>query len=88
MFSASLIPDDNTAVKMGQILKEMGVNPGQPDTLNQTPLYYAIREGKNQLADYLILNGCNINHIDTYGQTPIFYAAREGHLDTIKKLVA
>ena len=46
MFSTSLIPDDNLAVQMAKVLKEMGVNPAQPDLLNQTTMYYASREGK------------------------------------------
>jgi ankyrin repeat protein len=87
MFSVALINDDNQALKMGKVLKEMGVNPSLPDTLNQTPLYYAAREGKNYFIDFLIENGCNVNHIDTYGQTPVFYACREGKIETIRKLV-
>ena len=31
---------------MGKVLKEMGVNASQNDTLNQTALYYAARDGK------------------------------------------
>jgi ankyrin repeat protein len=87
MFNVAHIPEDNQAVKMARVLKDMGVQTSQPDTLNQTPLYYAAREGKNQLIDFLIENGCNVNHIDTYGQTPIFYACREGRMDAIKQLV-
>jgi ankyrin repeat protein len=52
---------------MAKVLKDMGVSPSQPDTLNQTPLYYASREGKSQLIDFLVENGCNVNHIDVYG---------------------
>jgi ankyrin repeat protein len=89
MFSTSLIKSDDLATRTARVLKELGVKPEQPDTLNQTALYYASREGKNQLVDYLVTEGnCNVNNIDTYGQSPIFYASREGHLDTIKKLVA
>ena len=88
MFSTGLIKVDDLAVRMAKVLKEMGVKPDQPDTLNQTPLYYASREGKNKLVDFLIgEGGCKANHIDTYGQSPLFYAAREGHLETVKKLV-
>lgn len=46
---------------------EMGVNPAKPDSLNQTTMYYSAREGKNNLIDFLVENGCNVNHIDTYG---------------------
>lgn len=65
----------------------MGVNPAQPDALNQTALFYASREGHNNVIEYLVKQGCEINHIDTYGQTAVFYAVREGHLETAMKLV-
>jgi len=87
IFSATVIRDENKAVEMAKILTDMGVKPCTPDTLNQTPLYYSAREGKNNLVEFLVKNGCAVNHIDTYGQTPIFYACREGHLDTIRKLI-
>lgn len=68
MFSASLVQGDENAVRMARVLKELGVKPDQPDTLNQTALYYACREGKNQLVDFLVQEGgCNVNHLDTYG---------------------
>lgn len=57
------------------------------DSLQQTPLFYASREGKASLIDMLVKSGCDINQLDAYGQTPIFYAAREGHLEVLRKLV-
>lgn len=65
---------------MAQLLAEMGVKPNQQDTLQQIPLYYAVREGHIELIDFLIKNGCSVNHLDTYGQTPIFYCIREGDI--------
>jgi ankyrin repeat protein len=88
MFSTSLIKSDDLAVRMARVLRELGVKPDQADTLNQTTLYYAAKEGKVKLVEFLVGEGnCNVNHVDTYGQSPIFYACREGHLDAIKKLV-
>lgn len=55
--------------------------------MNQTPLFYAAREGKLRVMEFLYAKGCKPNHVDCYGQTPIFYAAREGHLHIIKTLV-
>jgi ankyrin repeat protein len=46
MFSTSLIKSDDQAVRVARLLRELGVKPDQPDTLNQTALYYASREGK------------------------------------------
>lgn len=88
MFSTSLIKSDDLALRTAKVLKELGVKPDQPDNLNQTPLYYAAREGKLNLSEFLIAEGnCNVNNVDTYGQSPIFYASREGHIDMVKKLV-
>lgn len=53
---------------MAKVLRELGVKPEQPDNLNQTALYYASRDGKLHLLDYLVTEGnCNVNNIDTYG---------------------
>ena len=46
MFSTSLIKSDDQAVRVARLLRELGVKPDQPDTLNQTALYYGSREGK------------------------------------------
>ena len=68
MFSTSLIKSDDLSVRMAKVLKELGVKPEQPDNLNQTPLYYAAREGKIHLLEYLVTEGnCNVNNVDTYG---------------------
>jgi ankyrin repeat protein len=68
MFSTSAIKSDDQAVRMARVLKELGVKPDQPDNLNQTALYYASRDGKNHLVDFLVQEGnCNVNNIDTYG---------------------
>lgn len=58
---------------------DQGVSPTQEDTLKQLPLFYAVREGHNEIIDMLIRRGANSNHIDIYGQTPIFYCVREGN---------
>lgn len=55
---------------------ECGLNPTYKDKIQQTPLYYASREGKYQCCKYLIESGCTVNDLDYYNQTPIFYAAR------------
>jgi hypothetical protein len=54
MFSASLIKDENAAIAMMKIFVDMGVQASKPDALNQTPLYYAARDGKNQVIEYLV----------------------------------
>ena len=79
MFSAVVVKNENVSLEMLKIFDEMGVKCNVPDTLSQTPLFYASREGHNNVIDFLIAHGCAINHIDCYGQTPIFYSVREGN---------
>jgi ankyrin repeat protein len=86
IFYATVIKDENAAIEMAKIFVGMGVKPNQTDTLNQTPLYYAARDGHVKMMEFLINNECNVNHIDTYGQSATFYAAREGHLDALTYL--
>lgn len=88
MFSACVIKDPVQSLAMAKALADLRCDPCQPDTLNQTPLYYAVREGHSDLIDWLLARGLNLNHVDTYGQTPIFYCIREGHIPTTEKLVA
>lgn len=52
---------------MVEYLISQGVDPIANDTLNQTPLFYASREGKLALVDLFLKNGCQPNHLDTYG---------------------
>ena len=52
---------------MNEVLIEMGVLPTTQDTLNQIPLYYAVREGHQDVIALLITSGSNVNHLDTYG---------------------
>ena len=46
MFSTSLVRSDDLALRTARVLRDLGVKPDQADTLNQTALYYAAREGK------------------------------------------
>jgi ankyrin repeat protein len=59
-----------------QYFVECGVDPTYKDKIQQTPLYYAAREGKVNCSKYLIGLGCGVNDRDFYTQTPIYYAAR------------
>lgn len=83
IFSAVQVKDEVSSLKMVKLFHEMGVKCNQPDSLNQTPLFFASRDGHNSVIDYLLKQGCDVNHIDTYGQTSIFYSVREGILETI-----
>lgn len=67
MFSACVIKDEAQSLAMCKSLCELNLDPRTPDKLNQTPLYYAVREGHVSVIDWLIEKGLNLNHVDTYG---------------------
>lgn len=73
---------------MIQLLVQMGADPVREDSLKQTPLFYACREGNTKAIAFLISDGRdNINRQDKYGQTPIYYCIREGHIHTTQQLI-
>lgn len=57
IFSAICAPDEDQAIAMIKLLVERGIDILQKDTLNQTPLYYAARDGKLKLIQLLIEQG-------------------------------
>jgi ankyrin repeat protein len=61
---------------MKYFIEELGVDPQAKDKIQQTPIYYAAREGRNQVCEYLLSKGVPINEPDLYHQTPVYYAAR------------
>ena len=88
IFTAATIPNHELSFRMIKVLAEMGVSPCTDDTLKQTPLFYACRDGNNLAVQYLIEEGKdNVNRQDKYGQTPIYYAVREGHIATTQLLI-
>ena len=52
---------------MIDFLMQQGVRASVADHLNQTPLYFAAREGKSALVELLVKQGCPPNHVDCYG---------------------
>ena len=67
IFFAAIINNHDTALKMCHLLIEMGVNPIKEDLLKQSPLFYAVREGNNQVVKLLIDKGADLNRNDKYG---------------------
>lgn len=57
------------------------------DVYQQTPIYYAAREGHYELTQKLIELGANVNNEDINGQTVLFYSAREGHRNISELLI-
>ena len=69
-------------------LVSLGCNAGLIDIHNQTALFYAAREGRVEVVDWLVKEGgCLINQLDRNGQTALFYAAREDKLDCVMHMV-
>lgn len=84
IFTACVIRDPEQSLKMIKMLRSLGVDPTKEDTLKQSPLFYASREGLTEVIDYLCTEGANqVNRQDKYGQTPVYYAVREGRIKTV-----
>ena len=54
IFSAAAIADEEQSIKMITILIQLGVDFHQKDNLKQTPLFYAARDGKVKLIQFLV----------------------------------
>lgn len=53
---------------MVKMLAEMGIDPAKEDTLKQTALFYASREGNSNVISFLLTEGRdNVNRQDKYG---------------------
>ena len=89
VFSACIIPDKDVALQMIKVLADLGVDPLKEDTLKQSPLFYAAREGNSAVIDFLCARDAElVNRQDKYGQTPIYYCVREGHIQTTMQLMS
>ena len=67
IFSACVVKNEETSLKMCQVLIDMGADPNREDDLKQIPLFYAAREGYNKVINLLIDHGCDVNRSDKYG---------------------
>ena len=54
-----MIRDPEQSLKMIKMLRTLGVDPTKEDTLKQSPLFYASREGLTEVIDYLCTEGGN-----------------------------
>ena len=86
-FYAVMCKDENKAIKMTKWLASQGCNLHLIDKIGQSCLFYVARDGRLNLAKYLIDQAkVDINSVDTFGQTAFFYACREGHLEVCRLL--
>lgn len=67
LFAATAIPNEDLAIQFSTLLIESGVDLFQKDNLKQTPLFYASRDGKPKLVQFLVEQGLKVSEIDTYG---------------------
>ena len=66
-FFATQIKDEEKAIKMVKWLTNKGCKLNLTDTLGQTCLFYAARDGKRDLVSCLVELGMDINVVDTFG---------------------
>lgn len=79
---------EETALKIINILLSGGLSfHTSCDSLRQSPIYYAVKEGHPNLINFLLTNGCNVNHLDIYGQSPVYYCIREGNVEVTRQLI-
>eukprot|EP00931_Biecheleriopsis_adriatica_P006204 TRINITY_DN107650_c0_g1_i1.p1 TRINITY_DN107650_c0_g1~~TRINITY_DN107650_c0_g1_i1.p1 ORF type:complete len:593 (-),score=114.67 TRINITY_DN107650_c0_g1_i1:49-1752(-) len=86
-FAAARKKHHGATVDITRRLLELGCAPNSEDQLQQTPLFFAAREGNEECAMLLIERRCDVNHRDVYGQTAIFYAMRENQLAMVEQLI-
>lgn len=55
-----------------------GANINETDSFDQSPIFYASREGHSDFIQHMIKSGSNPNQKDKVHETAMFYAAREG----------
>lgn len=86
-FTAARNQQLGDAGKIARRLADLGVPTNSVDTLRQTPLFFAAREGNTECATFLIHSRCEVNHRDIDGQTALFYAFRSGQIECVHQLV-
>ena len=70
-----------------QILQKRGLPVDALDDHHQTPLFAAAREGNEICADWLIAEGCAVDHPDFRGETPLCIAFRNSQMQMVMKLL-
>ncbi|MBX3176515.1 MAG: ankyrin repeat domain-containing protein [Candidatus Hydrogenedentes bacterium] len=69
-----------------QSLLRIGGDPTQVDSLNETPLHKAVREGHIATVAAL-LESCNVNAEGSMGMTPLHWACVTGNKDIVELLL-
>lgn len=74
-------------LEMFKFLLSKGVPITHRDSLQQTVLFYAAKDGSVAICDFILSNGVDVNSRDINFQTALFYAAREGKTEVIDVFV-
>jgi len=69
-----------------ELLDEFGVDWNESDSLNNTPLFYAISSRNISLITYLQTKNINLEHMDNQNRTPFYWACHLGFLPVIQHL--
>ena len=88
MFAAAGRPlNKGSAELLCQILQKRGLAVDALDGHHQTALFAAAREGNEICADWLIAQGCAVDHADFRGETPLCIAFRNSQMGMVMKLL-
>ena len=70
---ADAVPEGQivAATKIAKLLVEKGVKVNAVGSFGWTALHAAAYHGRNEIIDFLIKNGANMNTMDKFGQTPL-----------------
>jgi len=55
---------------------------------NQSPLTVACQNGYQDVVEFFLDDGLDINHLDSDDRTPLFYALANKHYDVVKLLIS
>ncbi|CAJ1405239.1 unnamed protein product [Effrenium voratum] len=88
MFAAAgRASNKGAALETCRILQKRGLEAYAVDRYNQTALFAAVREGNGECVDWLVSEGCNVNHADRVGETPLCIAFRNSQMEMVFKLL-
>lgn len=66
IFYATHIKDAQRCIEMTNFFIEAGVDPAYKDSLRQTAIYYAAKEGQFDMVRLLFKHGCKLNEKDNH----------------------